>query len=136
VSKPFTIEIPWPGKGCDPNARVHWRKKAKDVATSRRAAWAECIRQPGHCRGWKAARVNVAAFHKTARMRDSQNIIACLKGAIDGVEDSGLLEDDAGLEWGIVDRQKDAANPRIVLTFTEVEDGQGDEPQQPAKSRK
>lgn len=123
MSNPFTITINWPGKGCDPNARVHWRRKAADTATSRREAWAECIRVPGHCRGWKAARVNVAAYHKTARFRDQQNIIAALKGAIDGVEDSGLIVNDAGLEWGIVDRQKDAASPRLVLTFTEVGDG-------------
>jgi len=115
----FTIVIPWPHKFNDPNARPpHWAAKAKHVAAARTLACLTCKQQTGHARGWVTAMCRVRAHHKTARFRDSQNIIATLKATIDGVEDAGVIADDVGLGWYPVERCKDAANPRIELEFT------------------
>lgn len=121
MAKPITITVPWPAKQLDPNGRYHWRAKLKPKAEAKRAAWAECVRQPGHAMRLKRARVDVVAYHKTRNFRDRQNIIAILKHTIDGIEEAEVLENDAGLEWGPVDREKDAANPRVVLTITEID---------------
>ena len=120
MSRSITITIPWPSPKLDPNKRHHWRAKLKPKAAARRAAWAECVRQPGHAMRLESARVDIAAYHKTRRFRDSQNIIAILKASIDGIEDAEVIANDNGLSWGAVDRRKDAANPRIEITITET----------------
>lgn len=116
----LTITIPWPSSKLDPNKRHHWRAKLKPKAEARRAAWAECVRHPGHHLQLETARVDVVAYHKTKTFRDPQNIIALLKHSIDGIEDAGVIVNDNGLAWGVVDRRKDAANPRVVLTITDL----------------
>ena len=121
MTNSITITIPWPEQYNDPNARPpHWADKAKHVKAARERAWQRCVCVPGHNKQWTRARIDVQAFHKTARYKDAQNIIACLKATVDGVEDAGVIVNDAGLEWGVVDRQKDAANPRVVVTITEI----------------
>lgn len=116
--QPLRIAVPWPAKQLDPNGRHHWRAKLKPKQEARRAAWAECVRQPGHAMNLKHARVDVVAYHKTRNFRDRQNIIAILKHTIDGIEDAGVIENDTGLTWGPVLREKDAGNPRIEITIT------------------
>lgn len=117
----FTITIPWPGKYNCPNSRTRsHRARARHIKEARTRSLAECLQHLDRPKGWERARVDVTAYHKTLSFKDPQNIIAQLKASIDGVEDAGVIVNDAGLEWGIVDRQKDAANPRVVLTFTEV----------------
>lgn len=119
MARSFTITVPWPAKQLDPNGRYHWRSKLKPKAAARNAAWAECVRQPGHAMRLLHARVDVVAYHKTMNFRDRQNIIAILKHTIDGMQDAEVIENDKHLVWGDVSREKDPHHPRVVLTLSE-----------------
>jgi Holliday junction resolvase RusA-like endonuclease len=131
----ITFEIPIPPAALSPNARPHFMQKAKAKKELRRWAhgrvvasawitsassrWDEAKRRwmvnqapwPGH-----ECTVHVRWIAATNRRRDRDNIIATLKAAIDGITDSGLWDDDAGVKWGTVETEVDAKAPRVVIT--------------------
>lgn len=75
------------------NQRLHWREKAKRVASVREAAaWrAKEARIPRGCQHI------VAQLHYATgdnRLRDAPNLTATSKPAIDGLVDAGIVADD------------------------------------------
>jgi hypothetical protein len=120
----LTITVPIPHKSLSPNWRGHWAVKAKHTKRLRNYAYTYSV---GQCAGaakgpyWaahKAATVEIQWFTKTVRHPDGDNALSSLKAVFDGVTDSGFLADDRGLTHQPVVFQKDAKNPRVVLTFT------------------
>jgi len=97
----LTILLSLPPKALSPNARVHYMARAKSAKLYREAgAWEAVsamrrakIRPPKA----KKATVRYTAVHKVRRRRDHDNLIASMKPALDGLVDSGLLEDDSGV---------------------------------------
>jgi Holliday junction resolvase RusA-like endonuclease len=134
----ITFEIPIPPAALSPNARPHFMQKARAKKELRRktagrvvaasaARWDETSKRwqvnhfgadpwPGH-----ECTVHVRWIAKTNRRRDRDNIISTLKAAIDGITDSGLWDDDAGVKWGNVETEVDAKKPRVVVTVERVE---------------
>lgn len=67
---------------------------------------------------WNSASVEIKWYHKTARFRDRQNIIATLKATIDGFEDAQVFRNDRDLGAPEVERLKDAKYQRVEITLT------------------
>lgn len=112
--------MPIPHRMLSPNARPHWRAKAKHVAAARASAEMHARAACNTAPKWKRARVTLRWIRATARTADVQNLIAWIKPHIDGIEDAGIIENDRGLEWGAVEQTKDKANPRIEITIEEI----------------
>lgn len=110
------ITLPLPNKNLSPNARCHWRVKAK--ATKRARADA-CIAGYCECRGsrprWSSATVQATFFFRSKIRRDRDNLLASLKAVFDGLADSGLIANDSGLTHLPVKIEIDKADPRVEL---------------------
>jgi crossover junction endodeoxyribonuclease RusA len=114
----YTITLPIPNRVLSPNARSHWRVVAKAKAALR--LHAKCVATVSDPPQWKRARVVVEWFTKTKRRPDEDNARSSLKAAFDGLQDAGILHNDRGLEHGPMVFAVDKANPRVVLTVTEL----------------
>lgn len=70
---------------------------------------------------WPTATVHVRLYEPNRRAlgkRDQDNLIASLKGAIDGIAGAGIVLNDNGVRWGVFDLCNiDSEFPRIELTF-------------------
>lgn len=68
--------------------------------------------------GWTKAKMEVKAFFKTLNFPDPDNLTSRLKSSIDGIADSGIINDDKSLWPERPEFFKDARNPRIEITIT------------------
>ena len=113
------LSLSLPPKVLSPNARPrHWAERARAVRTYRRES-ALLTRQALGRRAkprWEQATCQATYFGRTKHRPDSDNILAMLKPAFDGLTDAGLLADDRDLIHLPVDRQTDRLHPRILLT--------------------
>lgn len=119
----LTITLPLPHKSLSPNWRGHWATKAKQVRFAREIAECHAANvmkfmlhhlRPHHA----SASLSIQWFTKTITRPDADNALSSMKAYLDGVTDSGFLADDRGLTHQPITFQKDAKNPRVVLTFT------------------
>lgn len=113
----LTLTLPLPGRPCNPNVRGHWSKRAKAIKTLREAAY--MVARTAH-RCFERPEVSAVFYGRTCQTRDRDNAIASLKGAIDGLADARLFANDSAVRWGDVEFEKDAADPRVVLTIKET----------------
>ena len=123
----YTITLPLPHKHLSPNSRCHWARKAAKVKAQRlRARWCMAGKLDRHkpAPKWKAAKATCRFYFAVNRWRDADNLLAMMKSAFDGIEDSGLLANDKDLSHEPVVRLIDKANPRVEVTITK---GGGDE---------
>ncbi len=96
------IEVPLslPPKELSPNARVHWRVKAKFTKSARSiAACSAIIASDMQRLGWKAARVKCVFTFGDKRQRDKDNLLASMKAYFDGLADAGVVENDSQLTY-------------------------------------
>ena len=120
-----TVTLPLPPKSLSPNARCHWRQKARDVADARSRALYGTIIASGMSRlRWKRSTLQATFYHAQRRRRDDDNLIASLKAYRDGLVDAGLLDDDCGVTTLPVVKLIDRDRPRVVLTITRTENDQ------------
>lgn len=90
----MSICLPWPSSALSPNARGHWAMKA---AAKRRARMdgflaAKAAKVP-------AGRTIAITFHAPDnRHRDLDNMLASIKGQLDGIADAIGVDDS---EWSI-----------------------------------
>jgi crossover junction endodeoxyribonuclease RusA len=115
----ISITLPLPKKELSPNGRFHYhakRRAAKEYRMLARLRAHVCTNaeMPKHER----AEVRIRWFTKTARKPDSDNALASLKSAFDGIADSGFLSNDRGLTFHPIEFQKDNQNPRVQITVT------------------
>lgn len=89
------LALSWPDKGLSPNARLHWRRKAKLTKTARRDAWASTLaiiwRLP--TLGDGAVALDVVFCPPDRRRRDRDNLIASCKAMNDGIADALGVDD-------------------------------------------
>ena len=120
---PVTITVDPPPQQVKPNVRCHYMSKAnatsKYRAHAKEQAMAACydedVREP-----ISEAKVEITFYHKTRRFMDRDNILASLKAVFDGFSDAGLWIDDRECIFMPVARDKDAGNPRVEITVSEV----------------
>lgn len=110
------ITLPLPHKSLSPNARCHWRAKAKAVKSYRAQAGLEVMAETcGEKWKWPTATVQCTFYFKDARKRDKDNLLASMKSAFDGLEDAGLVANDNDFTHLPVRIEKDKINPRVVV---------------------
>lgn len=64
---------------------------------------------------WRSATIQLTFYHKDARRRDTDNLLASCKAAFDGLRDAGVLTDDDQITHLPVIRHKDKHNPRLEM---------------------
>lgn len=117
----LVVEVPIPARELWPNARPHWTAKAKAKKLLRTRTMVEAIlamhREKMQARPhWKRASVTATFFFRDSRRRDRDNCLAALKSAFDGLEDAGIVANDADFIYqpvqfgGFNDK-----TPRVVL---------------------
>lgn len=126
----YTIILPLPHKHLSPNARPHWRAKAKATKAARWTANTETVKEilihaifstdqsSMRLPRWKTATVLIRAYFKDARKRDKDNIQASCKAYFDGLADAGLIDNDSGLTHLPMVVAIDKKNPRLELVVT------------------
>lgn len=117
-----TLELPWPSRPLWPNARVNKYEKAAATWEYRVEGKFAALRGMGRERFRLRPPVNatVTFLMPDRRKRDLDNMLGALKGAWDGMQDAGLLEDDSAEKLPHIDiRAEYAGKPggvRVVLT--------------------
>lgn len=100
------IEVGWPPTTLNPNNRAHRAIKARARAAQKREAyWATCAVVP-RCFRHNGRRITLTihAHPAVRRNRDGDNLVASLKGAIDGLAEAMGIDDGvfdlAPVQWG------------------------------------
>jgi len=95
--KAIRVEIPFlPPAELDPNWRGHWSKRARAARQYRRDAML-CALDAGNisATAFQRAELDVTIIVADLRhIRDTDNLMASLKPAIDGCIDAGIIQDD------------------------------------------
>lgn len=116
-----TIELPLPSPKLSPNARTHWRVKAKVTKRARidaKYATLDAINRTPGAGLWEDATVQAAFYFRDRRRRDKDNMLASLKAYVDGIADARLVANDFGFTHLPPKIDVDSKNPRVVLTIT------------------
>ncbi len=126
----LTIILPLPPKELSPNARPHFRAKAKATKQYRDEAHAHALVASFKLQSsetelyntlpWRAATVQCRFYFAQNRRRDADNLLASMKSAFDGLRDSGVLVDDDRLTHMPVEWTKDKNDPRVELEIWET----------------
>ena len=119
------IEIPLslPPKELSPNARVHWRVKARFTKSARSiSACAAIIASDMQRLQWKAARVKCVFTFGDKRKRDKDNLLASMKAYFDGIADAGVVENDSQLTYEPVEiTAPNRLQKRVVIHIEQTE---------------
>lgn len=112
------IELPWPHRDLSPNARVHFRAKAAATKAYREQAYwltkASDLIAPDE--GNIALRID---FHPPdKRRRDLDNMLASIKGGIDGIADGLGVNDQRFGFW--LSREAPVKGGRVVVSIMEA----------------
>lgn len=124
MTEELTIILPLPNPALSPNVAIGSyggrMKKAAAAKRYRRLAREAVEAEEIETAPWDRVIVGAKFFHKTKRRRDTDNAMASLKAAYDGIVDSGLVPDDdwEHMQRGLPSFEHDANNPRVELTIT------------------
>ena len=120
-----TIVLPLPARVLSPNCAVATPggRFAKAAATKRYRKLAREAVQEECLVGWGKASVAATFYWPNKRRRDTDNAIASLKAAYDGLVDAGLLPDD---DYECMQRERpvfeiDRDHPRVELLVTRLQ---------------
>lgn len=132
--KSLTIELPMPPPILSPNGPT-WGKRTQMVKSKAKKSQRETTKLAALAvlngatpPRWKYAKISAAFWPASwaGLGSDPMNRIAMLKGAVDGLEDAGIFENDRGVQWGPVTHPGiDAVTPHVVLTIEELAAGEG-----------
>ena len=87
------IRLPWPPATLSPNNRAHWAAKAKARATSRKAAFCATKEAKATTPLSGPITLSITAHPPHNRAYDRDNLLARLKGALDGVAEALGVDD-------------------------------------------
>lgn len=98
-----------PSAGLSPNARCHFRVKAKLVKDARYLARMACLEQHGQVKPLRAPVMlhAVIAWESRRKFMDVTNAIAALKSYEDGLVDAKLMGDDRGVAGWTLEQVRD-----------------------------
>lgn len=84
----------WPDKALSPNARVHWAKKAKAAKCYRNHAFVNCrMKKLSAPETIGKLHVWIDFYPPDKRRRDSDNLLASIKNALDGIAEALGVDD-------------------------------------------
>lgn len=116
----MTITLDLPPRVLSPNVRAHWATVAMAKKKYRHAAEvltrAAGVIEMGRCT------MGLAFYVRDRRglAQDSDNLIASMKAARDGIADAGVVANDRDIEVETPTLAVDRDNPRVVVTLTEI----------------
>lgn len=118
----ITIELPLPDRRLHPNARAFWAAKAKQTRLYRESAWVMAtLAKPNRHKPWKRASVILEFTFADKRKRDVDGLISSIKGAIDGIADAGIIENDNGItQFSVNVLPPNKAKRGVRITVTEL----------------
>ena len=116
----MTITIPIPPRILSPNVTIGsiGGRMAKATAIKKQRELARLVTLEalnGEKPMLKIAHIYITWFSKTAREIDRDNLQGILKSTFDGMADAGLFDNDKGLVYWPIERNKDAKNPRVEI---------------------
>lgn len=114
------VTLPWPSKALHPNARVHWASKARATRKARHDAKVACLAAGVRGLDWPAAHVSLTFQPPSRRAHDLDNLLAALKGALDGVADATGIDDS---KWTISIARGETVKYGSVVV--QIEKGEG-----------
>jgi crossover junction endodeoxyribonuclease RusA len=115
--------VAWPARELSPNVRAHWSAVARARRVQRAEAHLAALVAQRALDGaswaaWRAwtgpLQLGVILAPPDARRRDQDNLLAALKGAIDGVAHA-LTVDDSRIQIGSVVMTDPVARPHVIL---------------------
>jgi crossover junction endodeoxyribonuclease RusA len=112
----IVITLPLPAPCLSPNARPHFMQKARATKAYRTAAFIEARKHKAE--RWKRATAQATFYKATKRVSDSDNLLASLKSAYDGIADAGIVANDRDLTHKPVVQLVDRANPRVEIELS------------------
>lgn len=89
----ITAILPWPPKELSPNTKSHWAKKARAVKAYKTSCLWECKLAKLKKMNAKGAYILIKFYPPDNRVRDTDNMIAAIKPAIDAISDSIGIDD-------------------------------------------
>ena len=85
------ISLPWPHKNLNPNSRVHWAQKSKQVKQHR--MWAGTLATQEKVKSGVVVTLSFHFYPPDNRRRDLDNMLSMCKAYIDGISDALGLDD-------------------------------------------
>lgn len=124
----ITVVVPIP-KTDQNQGHKHWRSASSSRKKDREAAQKAsmiAVEELGDYEAyefpWARARVLVTWYHPRKQFRDMWNMVGCLKGTLDGIVRSGILEDDDLIQPPAIRRRVDKEDPRVEITLYRLGD--------------
>ena len=90
------INLPWPSKELFQNSAAHWRTKARQVKAARKVAFYLTLEQRPLPYFAGDISVTILIYEPDRRKRDTMNIDAAMKAAVDGIFDALKQDNKAG----------------------------------------
>ena len=122
-----TISLDIPPLTVHPNARTHWaiRSKAtKSVRCGARIATLNATARGSTSPPDAILNVRCRWYFRDRRRRDTDNLLAWMKAAFDGIADGLGYDDRRFVHWpAVVDCDRD--RPRVEVDLWPIEEGQG-----------
>ena len=115
------VVLPWPSPVLSPNSRAHWATKAKAAAKARRDATIACQAAGIRALPWAAMHVAIEFCPPDNRRRDTDNMLASIKSALDGMADASGV-DDSRWTYAIA-RGEPVKGGMVLVAVTEAGDG-------------
>lgn len=89
------LVLPWPRRDLHPNARVHWRTKAKATKAAKEEAHLLALEAGWHMAKWPdgVLHVWIDGYPTDRRRRDADGLLSAMKAALDGIAEAMGLDD-------------------------------------------
>jgi len=108
----ITVTLPYPDKLLNPNKRLHWSKVHKAKAKAKADAYALALEAGAKDFQAKRVSVGLTIIPPDNRTRDTDNIIASLKSAFDGVAMAIGVDDS---KWSFFIDRKASSHPGAII---------------------
>ena len=111
------ITLPLPPRQLSPNARVHWRTKARYTKKYRHTARQLTMIAGGRGQRWTRASAQATFYWPDPQRRDIRNAEQCPSPAYNGIVDAGLIVDDNSVVLTHAETQfrVDRQHPRVEI---------------------
>jgi crossover junction endodeoxyribonuclease RusA len=122
----MTVTLGWPSRVLSPNARTHWAtlSRAKKAARVEGYITTWMSKTSGtpytSLNGAESISIQVTFIPPNARRRDLDNLIASIKGHLDGISDAIGIDDSRWI-WAAPVIATPEKPGRVVVTLTPVE---------------
>lgn len=115
------LTLPWPPKELSPNARLHWARVSKVKKAYRDACYYTTLMSLERRKfvGDGPVNVHLEFFKPTRRAMDWDNLIARMKGGLDGVSDA-LKVNDKHFELSMKVAEETGGYVKATIFFKEA----------------